>query len=52
LEVQLKITFVSQGRDVAGLRERRTRKRKQRRMAVSRKPVMIQPMIRVMESQR
>jgi hypothetical protein len=44
--------FLPQVRDVAGLRERRTKKKKQRRIAVSRRPVMMQPMTRVMESQR
>jgi hypothetical protein len=42
--------FVIQVHDVAGLRERRTRRRSQRRMAVNRRPQMMQPMIRVMES--
>jgi hypothetical protein len=41
---------VVQVRDVAGLRERRTRRRSRRRTAVNRRPLMMQPMIRVMES--
>jgi hypothetical protein len=44
--------LLPQVRDVAGLRGRRTKKKKQRRIAVSRRPVMMQPMTRVMESQR
>jgi hypothetical protein len=46
-------SFVSQVHDVEGLRERTTRRRNQRRMmTMSRKPVMMQPMKRVMENLR
>jgi hypothetical protein len=52
LQATVEKSFVSQVRDVGGLRERRTRRRNQRRMTMNRKPVMMQPMKRVMENLR